>query len=209
MLDRQGSHALSSLIHGVGVLIELLRRGTCSEEYEDQGPPPSEFGEAAALQASLPQRPMHHRNALHIAEVVAVLGGTLDRISVALRNPMVRITDRPSSIGKLEPVGQERLNLLELLAELVRTLDPVILSALQREHLLDVIVDLLFRYPWNNLVHMVVCDVVHTLTEAEVEVSLPLVGWLVTRCQVLVRICEAVRVNVEMCARPKGGFCVY
>lgn len=51
------------------------------------------------------------------------------------------------------PLGATRVEIARLLAALVATGQEPLLEELQRQDLLNVLLDLFFQYPWNNFLH--------------------------------------------------------
>lgn len=69
--------------------------------------------------------------------------------SLSFQKAAVRTT-----VGILDPpLGATRVEVVRLLAALVATGHENLLAELQRQDLLNVLLELFFQYPWNNFLH--------------------------------------------------------
>ncbi|KAI9141057.1 SIT4 phosphatase-associated protein-domain-containing protein [Paraphysoderma sedebokerense] len=109
MLDRQAPNSSSTLIQVISVVVEFIRRN-----YDEppgmlpQGTPPSD-----GLQGRLPPAPMN------LSGIIRVFCLHLQHFQELLRNPRA-CQPIETTVGKIVPLGQERLRICELLAELLR-----------------------------------------------------------------------------------------
>jgi hypothetical protein len=164
MLDRKAPHAASSLIHGISVVIELIRRGTMADE-EDDAPPPAEIAEA--LGSNLPPPPPKiQRDPMDISEIVVAFIDHVQAFKNALEQPLTAQEELESTMGKQKPLGIERLSICELFADLLRGNNVLIFKKMEEAKVMELIMKLFFDFPWNNLLHMVACDMVNAILEA-------------------------------------------
>jgi serine/threonine-protein phosphatase 6 regulatory subunit 3 len=106
-----------------------------------------------------------------------------------------------SSVGKIIPLGFERLKIVELISALFMTNYNCIDSELMKMNVLSTCLDLFFSYPWNNFLHAIVEAIVQGILEGENE---ELKIALLKDANLLQRIVDASKENEEECAKPKG-----
>lgn len=121
----------SSLLHGLNVIIELLRRHfneePVSEESVDKLPP-----------------------------LLKVISQNLEKLFELLKpSPNVKKIHL-SAVGEITPLGFHRLKIIEFFAALVLCNFKYIDGILIKLNLLTSCLDLFFKYPWNNFLHTAV-----------------------------------------------------
>ena len=200
-VDPPKANSSSCIVNGVNILIELLRRGTCAEEYNvtHAAPEGGEFGNLP------PPPPPVQRDALEISELVAVLVKRISCFKDILVKPRQPIVDMETSHGKLRPLGSERLAVMELFAELLRVQSKEVFQQFLEHDIVQLCIDNFFEYRWNNLMHMVVFDLLHSILTAPFEVTKSLALSVFVKSKLTQRITEAVRLNSYHEDLPKGS----
>jgi len=167
----------SSLVHGLAVVIQLLRRHA-QPSYDktttlDQLP---SFLKAVMGSLSLLHRP----------------------ISQDSKSERSKLT---LTFGIIEPLGLPRLRTVEFFAALFRTNYKSVEDSLVKLNVLNSCLDLFFSHQWNNFLHQVVEQMVQGIFEGEHE---ELKISLIQDCKLPERICEANKLNEEDISKPKG-----
>jgi len=170
----------SSLLHGLSVVIELLKRHINE----------------------------HHDEATEVDQLPALLRfvvTNIDKFHQLLTEPNQHNEKHDIKLnlptGKHEPLGFHRLKIVEFFAILVRTNYKCIDSIVVKSGVLDTCLDLFFRYMWNNFLHTTVEQMIQGILDGENE---DLKKALLVDCKLIKRIVEATRENETECARPKG-----
>jgi hypothetical protein len=132
---------------------------SCQTQYHsaddyDTSPPPAEIAEAILANMPPPPPPIK-RDPLDLSSLLPVVKTHIGDFKNSLTSPLSSPKAQETTMGLLTPFGTERLTVMELLAELLRTRHPDILTLFHTEKILGVCFDLFFAYPWNNLLHMV------------------------------------------------------
>eukprot|EP00158_Paraphelidium_tribonemae_P005476 Partr_v1_DN27363_c0_g1_i6_m46763 putative Protein phosphatase 6, regulatory subunit len=200
MLDEARAHSSSCIINGINIIIELLRRGTCAEDY-DIAPVVPEGGEFGNLP---PPPPPIHRDAMEIGEVVSSLCKRVPNFKHVLLNPRKALNPVNTSNGQLTPLGAERLTITELFAELLRVQSPEVLKVFHDNQIFSVCLELFFTFPWNNLLHMVVCDMINTIFDTEPSSAKSVIISIFVDAKITESIVKAVRLNAYTIEQPKG-----
>jgi hypothetical protein len=129
---------------------------------------PEMGGESAAL---APQQPMFRRDSLEINDLVAALIGEIDAFKELIEKPRTVLAPVETTIGKMEPLGQEKLNLVMLLAELLHVENGEIFKKYHTSKIFILVLDLFFAFVWNNLLHHLVYDLMFSLFQAPIAIS--------------------------------------
>ncbi|KAK9700801.1 sporulation-induced protein, partial [Basidiobolus ranarum] len=175
MLDTTSSNAASVLVNGVGIFVELIRRN-----YSDEEP-------AALFQYTEPITP------IDLSDMLKVLSDRLSDFQTILANPRNVSEFIDTTIGKVKPLGFERLKVCELYAELLHCANVNVSDAesgdetqgvshqedastsLKRKYveyqIVSTCLDLFFEYPWNNFLHTIVYDILHQILNLPYEVD--------------------------------------
>jgi len=170
----------SGLLHGLTVVIELLRRHV--NEQHDNSTKVEEL-------PSLFKLIVAHLPKLH--SYLSLKTRTNNRLTVVM----------PLPSGEFEPLGFYRLKVIEFFAILIVTNYGSIDAEIMKTGVLSTCLSLFFQYPWNNFLHSTVEQVIQTILDGENE---ELKIHLLRDAKLLDRICEASRENDEECAKPKG-----
>jgi hypothetical protein len=172
----------SSLLHGLTVVIELLRRHV-KERHDDT--------------TTLDQlHPLLKTTIQHLPTLTQLL---TQRADPTHAETTVFVLE--SSVGKIVPLGFERLKIVELLSALFMTNYQCIDAELMRLNVLSICLELFFSYPWNNFLHSIVESIVQGVLESENE---ELKISLLKDGNLLQRIVDASKQNEEECAKPRG-----
>ncbi|KAK9768391.1 sporulation-induced protein [Basidiobolus ranarum] len=175
MLDTSSSNAASALVNGVGIFIELIRRNCSDDEPAD------------LFQYNGPIAP------IDLSDMLGVLSSRLGDFQNILTNPRNVAESIDSTIGKVKPLGFERLKVCELYAELLHCANinvtdtdsgdeiqeisqnddaGTILKQKYIDHkIVSACLDLFFEYPWNNFLHTIVYDILHQILNLPYEVE--------------------------------------
>lgn len=104
-------------------------------------------------------------------------------------------------IGNINPLGFQRLKVVEFFAILTHTNYHCIYKEMMNLGVFKTCLDLFFAYPWNNFLHSTVEWLVQgILSRDNDELKLH----LLQECKLVDNICEANRLNDEDCGKPKG-----
>jgi hypothetical protein len=165
-LHESGPNQSSSLINGLNIVIELIRKGTTSFEVKNnnQQQGGEAGGEVSFLQS--PQ-PMFRRDALTVSDVIDVLIEQVGSLKQLIEHPRKQLEPVDTTLGKQSPLGIERLTVMELLAQLLHFRNNT--NIFNKYHECEVFVtalDLFFQFPWNNLLHALVYDMILSLFDA-------------------------------------------
>ncbi|KAF9578298.1 hypothetical protein BGW38_005981, partial [Lunasporangiospora selenospora] len=112
MLDRTAPHSTSTLINGVTIFIELIRRN--NSDYDVEPLPPG----------AEPQR-----EAVDLSDLLKVLASRIEDFKDLLLNPRSVSGSVETSIGRQTPLGFERLKICEMFAELLHCSNMAILNS--------------------------------------------------------------------------------
>jgi len=167
----------SSLLNGLTVLIELLRRHV-REHHDDE--------------TTLEQLPPILRLSVdNLVPLIKLISPNSESNTAMLQ----------TTTGKVIPLGFERLKLVEFISALFITNKLCIDKELVKTDILNTCLDLFFNYPWNNFLHAIVEIIIQSILEGENE-SLKMT--LVVDAKLIQRIVDASKENDEECAKPKG-----
>ena len=72
-------------------------------------------------------------------------------------------------VGTVDPLGFHRLKIIEFFAILVRTNYKCVDDAIVKSNVLNVCLDLFFRYCWNNFLHTTVEQMIQGILDGENE----------------------------------------
>jgi len=106
MLDKNAPNSASTLIHVINIFVELIRRN--STEFEPIKPD---------MQMENQDGHHVHKAPMNLSALIRVLTSHINDLQILLKTSKPAIQ---TSIGKFFPLGQGRLRICELLAELVR-----------------------------------------------------------------------------------------
>ncbi|KAG0232730.1 hypothetical protein BGW41_001741 [Actinomortierella wolfii] len=113
MLDRNAPHSTSTLINGVTIFIELIRRN--NSDYDVEPLPPNST------------EPV--REAVDLSDLLKVLASRIEDFKDLLIVPRSVTGPIDTSIGKQIPLGFERLKICEMFAELLHCSNMAILNS--------------------------------------------------------------------------------
>ncbi|KAG0246779.1 hypothetical protein BGX31_009026 [Mortierella sp. GBA43] len=113
MLDRNAPHSTSTLINGVTIFIELIRRN--NSDYDVEPLPP---GSTEPI-----------REAVDLGDLLKVLASRIEDFKGLLLVPRSVTGPIDTSIGKQVPLGFERLKICEMFAELLHCSNMAILNS--------------------------------------------------------------------------------
>lgn len=118
-----------------------------------------------------PQMPMFRRDSLEIAELVEVLISEIGAFKALVETPRTPIQPCDTTLGKLVPLGQERLNLMQLFTELLHVETAHVFKKFHECRIFLMALDLFFTFQWNNLLHHHVFDMVFCLFRVPASIS--------------------------------------
>jgi serine/threonine-protein phosphatase 6 regulatory subunit 3 len=169
----EGAH--STLLHGLTVIIELIRRNSRPA-----------FDTETKVEALPP--------------VLRVAVQNLGKFKAILhRTPPMERTF--TTMGEIQPVGFPRLKVLEFVAALVQAGFECVDSALVQEDVFSSCFELFFAFPWNNFLHALVermVKAVFTGTNDNLKEA------LITKAKLVDRILEAEQNNAIEASKPRG-----
>ncbi|KAF9581089.1 hypothetical protein BGW38_002020 [Lunasporangiospora selenospora] len=113
MLDRNAPHSSSTLINGVTIFIELIRRN--NSDYDVEPTPPN------------PTEPV--KEPVDLSDLLKVLATRIEDFKELLLTPRSITGPIDTSIGKQTPLGFERLKICEMFAELLHCSNMAILNS--------------------------------------------------------------------------------
>lgn len=174
----------SSLLHGLAVIIELLRRHV-GDRLDD----------TSSMDDLVPLIKISVANA---KTLTGLLDGTPSTNNNNSNNTAFILE---TQVGKFAPLGFERLKIVEFFAALFMTTYKCVDTELINLAVLDSALKLFFAYPWNNFLHGTVEGIIQGILEGEHE---ELKIHLLTDAHLLQRIVEASKENEDVCAKPKG-----
>jgi hypothetical protein len=164
----------SSLIYGLTVVIELLRRNSKAT----------------------------HDSIAKITDLSPVFRVTVEYLPQLTKLLTVTNTEKMSTtVGEIEPFGAHRLRILEFLLALAQTNYQCIDTALMNLDVFSRCLDVFFRFPWNNFVHATVEKLIETVFIHENE-GLKLS--LLVQCKLIDRLMEAYKDAQEDRLKSKG-----
>ncbi|RKP09045.1 SIT4 phosphatase-associated protein-domain-containing protein [Thamnocephalis sphaerospora] len=216
MLDPKAPNSTSTLVNGVAIFIELIRRNynDLEEEEDVTAPPP-----------------------VDLSDLICVLIERLPEFKQLLMSPKSVSDAVDTTMGRRVPLGFERLRVCELFAELLHLSNMGLLNSLlasdtdsaaaqpaakSETHpisvgaalklkfietgVLSTCLDLFFDFPWNNFLHTVVYDMVHQVLNLPLDVGCNrnLVVSLFCDAKITCRITSAQRTNDFNVEQPKG-----
>jgi len=170
----------SGLLHGLTVVIELLRRHV-NEHHDDV----TKVEELPSLLKLI----VAHLPKLH--GYLSLKTKTNNKLTVTM----------PLPSGEFEPLGFYRLKVIEFFAILIVTNYGSVDTEIMKIGVLTTCLNLFFQYPWNNFLHSTVEQIIQTVLDGENE---ELKIHLLRDAKLLDGICEASRENDEECAKPRG-----
>jgi len=187
-------HGLSSsLLYGIQVVIELLRRHPHSSL--SQGSDSVHHDDLTKLEDLSPLFRVTVENLPRLKELLSQTLTTTDN-----NNNTVPLTF-PSPIGHIEPLGFHRLKIIEFFAALIACNYSCIDQELIRLDVLSSCLNLFLRYPWNNFLHTTIESIVNNILDGENE---ELKIYLLRDAGLLNAIVKASKNNEEEIAKPKG-----
>lgn len=95
VLSTEGPNISSSLIHGLDIINELIRRADLAKSFPDL-------------------------SAISIDHVTACVSKCLDRFHQFLVHPKTKLEEINMTVGKIKPLGIERLKICEAFTEFIR-----------------------------------------------------------------------------------------
>ncbi|KAI8369673.1 SIT4 phosphatase-associated protein-domain-containing protein [Blakeslea trispora] len=183
MLDRQAPHQTSTIMNCVALLIDIIRHNNNDLDQHTSAFDPDFF--------------------VSLSDLLGVITAHIDPL-----NQVLLVTKKT--------VGLDRLKICELYAELLHCSNMSSLnqtestgeefkSAFHQHQVVPVMIDLFFAFPWNNMLHYAVYDVLHQIMNGPVENgNLELILSLFNQAQLTDRIVNAQEENDRVCAEPKG-----
>ena len=119
-------------------------------------------------------------------EAVRCLSGGVDKLVCMMDPPEEsNVSELKTTYGMIRPpVGQLRLKIVDLLASLFRTTDPVAEGAVMGTHAVQKAMDMFFEYPFNNALHGGVAMLLTAFEEGSLELrkylleDLDIVSWI-------------------------------
>lgn len=170
----------SGLLHGLTVVIELLRRHV--NEHHDDSTKVEDLPPLFKL-------------------IVNSLPKFHSYLSLKTKTNNKPTVTMPLPSGEFEPLGFYRLKVIEFFAILIITNHGALDAEIMKLGVLSTCLSLFFQYPWNNFLHSTVEQVVQTILDGENE---ELKLHLLKDAKLLDGICEASKENDEELAKPKG-----
>lgn len=167
--------ATTSLLHGLSVVIELVKRN--SQETYDRT-------------TTVPE----------LTPLLRVIVEQLDRFKGILDSPP---TDQLilSTFGEIQPLGFYRLKVLEFVVSLVKTNYHCVADGLINLNILTTCLDLFFKYEWNNFLHYIIEQLIDGILKTE---NQDLKLSLLNHSQLLQKIITANKLNNEAVQKEKG-----
>ncbi|XP_076343858.1 phosphatase 6 regulatory subunit 1-like protein fmt isoform X15 [Tachypleus tridentatus] len=216
MFDRERKESV--LVSGIGVLLSLV-------EFKKPGPgglqgaggQPGQFvqGDQQQLQRIVPiffpnELPDQitqldaERISKGVNKVLAAVVPRLSDFHNLLLNPPPK-SSILTTVGTLDPpLGYTRLEVAHLITALLTTNSDSVRSQLATLGTVDVLLDLFFRYSWNNFLHTEVEQSIRTILnsqpstdEQKNKLNNPLLDQLFTQCNLVQRILDAWKNNEE------------
>ena len=132
-----------------------------------------------------PPPPVIHRDPLDISGLIDVLAERITDFTDALLRPLSSLTPVETTLGRMMPLGIERLAICELFADLLRRNNPQICDKFRDNRVMTHVFDLFFQFPWNNLLHMIACDMVNSICEGSLGESESALILSVSGCKLL------------------------
>ncbi|KAI8378892.1 SIT4 phosphatase-associated protein-domain-containing protein [Choanephora cucurbitarum] len=218
MLDSDAPNATSTLINGVGIIIDIIRHNNSDLENDPT---------VAALY-EYQQQQSFQRAGVSLAEMLKVMGDHVADFTHLLLKPRSVRGPIHTTLGEMEPLGFERLKICELFAELLHcsnmsnlnhfngdeeqpkstelSVGDYLKSKFVENKALPICVDLFFTFPWNNFLHYVIYDMLHQVFNGRMDVGLNrhLAISILKDGQLTDKIVVAQKANDEECAKPKG-----
>lgn len=152
LLEQMFNHGVneSVIINGIGVLLALL---------EIRRPAPFGFPEMAPELTPLDVQRLAHG----VSKTLKGLGKRLDDFKSLLSNPPQK-ESMNCTFGKLDPpLGNTRLHVVKLLSAILLTNTPNMNHQLAKLQIFNGLLDLFFRYEYNNFLHTQVVQCLHTV----------------------------------------------
>lgn len=199
----------SALVNGIAVLLALL-------EFKKQG---ANNQIQTNEQSSLYFRPETHeqmtaldaeRMAMGVNRSLTSLRPRLKEFHHLLLDPPHK-NPIPTTIGTLEqPLGNTRIHIARLLSSALCANSHEINVDIATLGTMDILLDLFFKYTWNNFLHTQVEQCIGTIlsnppTETEGKQEHPLLLQLFSQCSLVQRILDAWEDNEQQQARPGGN----
>lgn len=132
MTDSKAPHSATSLINGVSIVIELIRKNN------------SDYDVTPVLQMPLDTHPPTTRDPIYLGTMLRLFAEKIPVFQKILLKPSTESDLMPTSFGKIKPLGFERFRICELYAELLHCSNMSLLSdpngeamVMQRDHLRD------------------------------------------------------------------------
>ncbi|XP_013417752.1 serine/threonine-protein phosphatase 6 regulatory subunit 3 isoform X2 [Lingula anatina] len=142
--------------------------------------------------------------------LMAVTPRLKDFHQVLLNPPKQKYSAMPTTVGSLDPpLGNSRLHVARLVTSLLLTNTNAINSELANLGTMNVLLDLHFKYIWNNFLHTQLEQCVYTIltntpTENEGKQENVLLDQLFLDCRIVQRILESFEINEQDQSRPGG-----
>jgi len=165
----------SVMLHGLSVVIELLRRH--AKDNTDDTTPMDGLSPLLSASVSL-----------------------LEQFNTFLKTPVQN--DMITTVGQINPLGFYRLKVVDFYLSLLRTRYRCIDEKFVSQGSLKITLELFFTYRWNNFLHATVEQIIHTILEGQNE---DLKVALLIDAGLLDRIVEANKINIEESNRPRNA----
>ncbi|KAI9258541.1 SIT4 phosphatase-associated protein-domain-containing protein [Sporodiniella umbellata] len=209
MLDSKAPHAISTLVNGVSILVDMIRHNNADLEND-----PAVTGIYGYTGSSIKQAPVS------LAEMLNVMSDRIPDFTYLLSHPRQKNGSIKTTLGNMEALGFERLKICELFAEILHcsnmsNLNPVgeeetagdyLKSKIVQSHTLPICIDLFFAFPWNNFLHYVIYDMLHQVFNGRMDLGLnrQLALAILQEARFTDKIIQAQKANDQACAEPKG-----
>ncbi|XP_014665056.1 PREDICTED: serine/threonine-protein phosphatase 6 regulatory subunit 3-like isoform X2 [Priapulus caudatus] len=194
LLDQMFSGSITelTLVHGISVFLAI---------FDTSKPNSADVEQEAALQEKF-------------ESTVADITGAVEALIPRLHNLHNVLEEPPAlmpmitTIGTLDPpFGSARLQVAKLVSAIIEINEPRIDAELARLGTLDVLLDLFFKYEWNNFLHTHVEHSIRSVfaappLEGDTVLGHPLIQHLFSGCRLKQRILESFEKCDSGCRRP-------
>ena len=150
------SGSLSSLTNSMSIIIVLVQRyANRRVEAGEEKTADSPAGSAGAEEEAPLEEPFLSLQP-HLHKIIALLHQPQAEVKV--------------QFGSSQPFGETRMKVVELTLVLLRSRLPAVDRQLSELHVLSLMLESFFLYPWNNMLHGLVESIVRTVLDSESEV---------------------------------------
>lgn len=167
--------SISSLQHGLTVIIELLKKNTNPQ-------------------------PRSQQDSIELPVLFTVILENINHLTTILTENKPENTIF-STVGEIIPFGIHRLKIVEFLLALIKTNHAKVDEELIAHGVLSKCLDVFFTYKWNNFLHAIIEQIIFSVIDGENE---ELTFSLFSQTKLADRIIEAWKENEDEIAKPKG-----